>query len=143
MTAARPLPPRRAPGTRPRCDDHGGIVLGWLVKLTLTLTLLGVVLFDFIGVGVGRVTTSDAATQVAVAGQDGFQQRQNAEDAYRTATAAAAAAGATLEAFTVARDGTTTVTLSKPVNTLVLFRLSFTRDLTVARATAVQTPRPS
>lgn len=142
MTAARPHPSRRPPGLRPGGGDRGSIVLGWLVKLTVTLTLVGIVAFDFIAVGVGRVGTSDAARQVALAGQDGYYQRQNVDDAYRVATAAAASAGTTLEGFSVARDGTTRATVSRTVNTLVLFRLSFTRGLTEARATAVQTPRP-
>ena len=48
---------RREPG-----DDRGGIVLGWLTKLTVALGLVGIVLFDAISIGSTMATVSDAGT---------------------------------------------------------------------------------
>ena len=47
--------------------DSGSIVLGWLTKLVVVLLLVGVVLFDFVSVGVARMTASDDANTAAQA----------------------------------------------------------------------------
>lgn len=129
---------RRDPS--PGNGDRGSAVLGWLVKLALGMALVGIVLFDAIAVGVTRVGAGDASRLAADAGQTIFLSDQNVAAARTAATKAAAGVGATLVDFAVAPDGTTTVTVTKPVDTLVLYRLSFTRGLTVARATTEQKP---
>lgn len=139
MTAARPLPSRRHLGPPPGGVDRGSIVLGWLVKLTVALAVLGVLLFDGIAVGVARVSASDAAKVAADAGQQSFFER-GPDGARQAATQAAANAGTTLVSFSVVADGTTEVTVSRTVDTLVFQHLPMTRGLLTARATAVQKP---
>lgn len=47
-----------------RCE-HGGIVLGWLLRVTIFLLVLGVLVFDVFSLAYTNVTTVDDASIVA------------------------------------------------------------------------------
>ena len=132
-------PVRRAPS-----GDAGSMVLGWLVKLAVGLALVGVVAFDLIAVGVARVSTKDSAALVADAAQDvvlsGGDPALVMEQARQLAATTAAEHSVTLEQIAITPDGTVSVTVSRPITTLVLAHVGFARPLTVARSSTVQEP---
>ena len=51
-------------------SDQGGIVLGWLMRVTVVLGLLGVLAFDVFSLAYTNVTTVDDAGIVARSGAD-------------------------------------------------------------------------
>lgn len=50
------------------CGTRGGMILGWLLRITLALLVLGVFVFDVFSLAYTNVTTVDDASIVAEAG---------------------------------------------------------------------------
>jgi hypothetical protein len=120
--------------------DAGGIVIGWMTKLAVVFAIIGVLGFDGIAVGVGHLSTADDAANAAQAGSQTYLSSHNINTALSAATLKV---GETLDAdtFAILPDGTTSVTLTRTVHTLVLYRTSKTAGLAVitARATGKYT----
>lgn len=61
-------------------DDRGDVVLDWLVKVSVTLAILGVIVFDGISAGSLRLRVQDAANSAAFAAATntgrGFTEQQ-------------------------------------------------------------------
>jgi hypothetical protein len=118
-------------------SDAGSIVLGWLTKLVVAGAIFGVVGFDGISVGVAHLTTVDDAGNAVQAASQNFQTTHNLNMAY-------AAAKATINPreelgttdFTIDPDGTTHLTLTNTVHTLLLYRTSQTKGLAVVKVHA-------
>lgn len=123
-----------------RHQDDGGIVLGWLFRVALVLSLLGVAAFDVIAIGVAHVGIEDVASEAAFDAAHVPGPKLDAERAKVAASRVASDADARLDAFTLAADGTATVTVSQDVDTLVVRYLSPLRRFTVTSATASHTP---
>ncbi len=70
-------------------DDRGGIVLGWLTKLTVALALAGIVLFDAISIGSTRATVADDGSYAAHQAADAWAETKDIQLAYAAATSAA------------------------------------------------------
>lgn len=108
------------------CDDRGGIVLGWLTKLTVALALVGIVLFDAISVGSTAATVSDSASYAAHEASATWDQTKDLQQTYATAAAAAAEQNpenvVSTKDFTVDPDGTVHLFVSRTADTLILFR---------------------
>lgn len=121
---------------RASATERGDIVLGWLLKLIVSLAIVGVVLFEAGSVIVARVNADSAATDVAgeAALSVGRTSDQKAiEDAAR---AEAVKHDVTLLGVSVSDDRkSVTVTVEKHAKTLLLHRLSWTRSWTIARTT--------
>ncbi len=75
-------PPARRPGP---ARDGGGIVVGWLAKITVVVGVVGVALFDAISIGVSRLAVEDAGALAA---------REASTDLARTGDLQAATAAA-------------------------------------------------
>ena len=109
--------------------EAGDVVLGWLTKVTIALTLLGVVGYELISLGVTRVNTQELAGEVARAGSEVWQKSRDGQQAYLAGSAVAAEAGATVAPteFTVEADGTVVVTVCREASSLLLHRTTRTR----------------
>ena len=116
----------------PRSSDDGSIVVGWMTKLAITAAIIGTLGFDGISVGLGHLSTSDDANNAAQAASQIFQQSHNLTLAYNAAHAALKPQETISSTdFTVASDGTATVSVTNTVHTLVFFRTSATKAWTV------------
>ncbi len=115
--------------------DRGDIVLGWLLKLLVSLAIVGVVAFEAGAVLVARVNADTAANEVA--NEAAFAGRSGDEQAvHDAASAEAAKQKVKLIEATLSDDGkAVTVTVEKRAKTLFLDRISPTRSWTVARVT--------
>jgi hypothetical protein len=123
--------------------DQGDIVLGWLLKLVISLAIVGLVAFEAGAVLVAHVGADSAANEVAgeasfAAAQGGDQKA--AEVAARTE---AGRQGVRLIGVSVANDGrSVTVVVEKTAKTLLLHRVSFTKSWTVVRVTRSRAVAP-
>jgi hypothetical protein len=124
-------------GSPAEAGDAGTIVIGWITKLVVTFAIIGVLGFDAISVGIGQLATSDDASHAVQAASQNFQTTHNLQAAY-TAAVAAVKPGETIGTadFTIQPDGATSLSLTNTVHTLLLYRTSQTRRLTVITAHA-------
>lgn len=119
--------------------EHGGIVMGWLVKIVLAGALVGVVGFDAAALLSARFGLIDQGETAARAASESWQGLRNIQVAYdaAAATAAQANAGNTVDAatFAVSPDGTVRLQITRQVTTLLLHRVSALRRYTVLHET--------
>lgn len=117
-------PDMRRPSLR-RAD--GGIVLGWLLKVTLVLLIVGVIAYDVVSVAYSRVAASDDARYIALGASEAIvlQRADNAE-AVQMAQERAESRGVPLKPkdITIDPDGTVTVHVSRTADTLVAYHFS-------------------
>ena len=122
--------------------DVGSIVIGWLTKVALVLTILGVAGFDAVSVASANLSTSDDANSAASAAAADFKTSHNA------ASALAAAEGAITNpneqlvkgSLTIAPDGTVTVQVERKVTTVVMNHIGPLKKYTVVNATGEAAP---
>ncbi len=118
-------PPHPAPGR-----DDGGIVLGWLTRITLILAAAGLVLFDAISVGSTTATVADQGTYAAQAASEAWDQTKNVQAAYAAAVAKATEQNpenvVANTGFQIDPDGTVHLVISREARTLLLYRWSRT-----------------
>jgi cytolysin (calcineurin-like family phosphatase) len=119
-------------------DDRGGIVLGWLTRLTVFLAVGGVFLFDAISLGSTKATLADQASFAARSASETWQQTKNVQRTFAEAERAAAEQNAgnhvLVRGFQIDQDGTVHLVLRREASTLVLYRWSKTRAWAKIRA---------
>lgn len=106
-----------------RGSDRGGIVLGWLMRVTVVLVLLGVLAFDVFSLAYTNVTTVDDAGIVARSGADVLMQSPGSYDeAKEESLAQAEDLGVRLRAkdWWVDEQGEVHVTVSRKASSLAL-----------------------
>jgi hypothetical protein len=110
-----------------RDDDSGSIVFGWLTRLTLTLTLLGVVGFEVLSIAVAHVAIEDVGRTAADRALSTYQESGSVEQAYLAADQYASSQGTTLvkKSFEIS-DEAVSFELKKTAPTLLLYRLDAT-----------------
>jgi len=103
--------------------DSGGIVLGWLTRLTLVMVLLGIIGFELLSVVVTRVGIEDIGAIAAYEALDEFRANHNTTAAFSIASAEAESQGATVvkKSFEIS-DDSVTFTLEKTAPSLLLYR---------------------
>ena len=103
-------------------SDRGGIVLGWLTKLAVVLSLVGLVGFDLVSLGASRLRAEDSAQAAAGAAVQAWTGPKDLQAAYDAALAEVLTDGHSIDpaSFTVAPDGTVTLTLSSTAPTLLV-----------------------
>ena len=120
-----------------RSGQRGDIVIGWLVKLIVSIAIVGFVAFEAGAIVVSRVTAESAANDVAneasfVVGRGGAFQ-----DAEEAARIEAARQGVALIKFEVlpgnGGEQIVHVIIQKTAKTVLLQRLSWTKSWTVVR----------
>ena len=126
--------------------ETGGIIGGWLLKVTLPLVLAGVVIVDVGSISVARFGAADEATQAAIAAaetvssKDGLVSPATVVGAYNAASAVTARDGATVsrDDFTVYPDGRVHLTVEKHPYTVICKHVTFLKGYTNVYATVTQ-----
>jgi hypothetical protein len=116
--------------------ESGSIVLGWLTKLIVVLALAGVVFFDFVSVGVARMSASDDANTAAQGAACEWLHSHDVQQAYNAAveTVTSPAERVLVRGFQIDTDGSVHLLLRRDVTTLVAFRISPLKKYTVVTA---------
>jgi hypothetical protein len=124
---ASPCPPTIA-STR----DRGGIVVGWLTKLTVVLALIGIMLFDAISIGTTNANVADQASQAAFMASSTWDQTRDLQATYEAAVSSALEQDpqnvVSTKGFSIDPDGTVHLVMSRDAKTLVLYRWSKTKS---------------
>jgi hypothetical protein len=110
-------------------DDRGDVILGWLIKVSLVLGLLGLSLFDAVSVAVTTMNAQDAAGTAARLGADEWAGSHNLQSAYNAASAFAEEHGASVgpKDFWIDPDGTVHARMVKDATTVLLYRTKATK----------------
>jgi hypothetical protein len=118
------------------------MVLGWLSKLVIVLSVVGVLGLDGFAWASARVGAQDSAERAGRAAVSTWQTTPDLQRAYDAALAEVVASGDVIDApsFTAAPDGAVTLTLHREASTLVLHRIPPLRHLTRLTATVVTRP---
>ena len=124
----------------PTDADRGGIVLGWLTRLTVVLAVGGIFLFDAISIGSTKASVADQGSYAARAASEAWQQTGNIQRTYDAAVAAATEQNPEntvyTKGFTVDSDNTVHLVIGREARTIVLYRWSKTRTWAKVRASA-------
>lgn len=123
--------------------DRGDIVLGWLTKLTVVLAVLGVLGFDAVALGVGRLQAEDRAQEAARAAVRTWKDTSDVQRAYEAALAEVDGVQDSIDpaSFSVGPDGAVTLTVRHTSPTLVIEKVEPVRGW--ATSTATVTGRPA
>jgi hypothetical protein len=104
-------------------SDRGDIVMGWLTKLVVVLAVVAVIGFDGVQIGLSTVQLQDQANDAATAARDSYAQRHDVSAALLAAQNSAKGANSqdvvVPGGFSVARDGSVAVTLTRRIHTAV------------------------
>jgi hypothetical protein len=104
-------------------SDRGDIVLGWLTKVVVVLAVVALLGFDGVQVGLSTVQLQDQANDAATAARDTYAQHHDVAAALRAAQDSARTENSedvvVPGGFVVARDGSVTVQLTRPIHTVV------------------------
>ncbi|MCZ3387271.1 MAG: hypothetical protein LH630_09990 [Actinomycetia bacterium] len=113
--------------TRLRADDSGSIVFGWLGRLTLTLTVLGLLCFEVLSIVVTHVSLDNVGQTAGDRALTIYTQSNDTTSAFLAADQYAASEGAALvkKSFTISENAVS-FELTKTAPTLLLFRLDAT-----------------
>ena len=125
--------------------DRGDIVLGWLTRITVVLALLGLVGFDLVSLGSGRLKAEDRAQAAARAAVQSYADGKDLQRAYEAALdrlTKDGGVGSTIapESFTIAPDGAVTLTVQHTSPTLVVEKVEPIRSWATSSATVTGRP---
>jgi hypothetical protein len=116
--------------------ERGDIILGWLVKLVVSLAIVGVAAFEAGAVVVARVGADSAANDAANEAAFVYARGANVDAAKTAAAEEASRVDARLVDFSVDNEGrAVVVTIAKRAKTLFLHRIGATRSWSEARST--------
>jgi hypothetical protein len=123
-------------------SDTGSIVLGWLVRIALVLSILGVTAFDAIAVASAHLSATDDANSAASAAASAYKNTHNVTSAFSAATDAITSPNETLVAnsLRIAPDGSVTIVLRRTITTLVLHDIGPLKKYTVVTVTGEASP---
>src|SRR3954447_334512 len=123
--------------------ERGDVILGWLTKICVLLAVVGVIGFDTISITSAKLQSTDDANSAASAAYDAWNDSHgNIQTAYNAAAAYADEHGERIppRTFTIASDGTVTLTLIKEVTTVAVHHIGPLRHLQVIRVQGTATP---
>lgn len=126
-------------------NDSGSIVLGWLTKVVIVLSVLGMLAFDGIALVSARFTAADHANAVAIAAADNYRTSRNPVEACQVGQTEAATHGETLdcndpEAFRIEPDGHVVLVIHRTATTLWMHRFGFLKKYTDQTGTGTGVP---
>jgi hypothetical protein len=110
--------------------DRGDVVLGWLTRIAAVLALVGIAVFEAVSIAVTHVNAKDMATNAAFEASDEWFKTGDADRAYHAASAYVVERGGELrpEEFSLAPDGTATVTVRRSATSVLLYRFGATEE---------------
>jgi hypothetical protein len=105
--------------------ERGSVIAGWLAKVVAGLAIAAVVVFDALSIGATHLSAQDDAATAATAGSEAWSSEHSVRVAYDAAAAWASQHDERVPAtgFSVDRDGTVHLRLSKQATTVVLAHL--------------------
>lgn len=131
-------------GSARSARDRGDLVLGWLIKLSVTLGVIGLLLFDGVSVVVAKVGVQDDASLAAREASDAADRGADVQGAYDAAVEALADQGSPsvvqTSTFTIGPDATATVTTTRTASTFFLKHIGLLDEWVQASATATAAP---
>lgn len=117
-----------------RHDERAEIITGWLLRIVLTVAVLGLVIYEVLAVVVSTVALDDTAREVARAARDAYRVEQSVDDATEAAQTVAGVHDA--EVTTIEEDGEDLViTLGRQAPTLLVHRIGPLEDVTQVSVT--------
>jgi hypothetical protein len=121
------------------------MVTGWLTRLVVTLTILGIIAFDGISVAGAHFQASDDADQAAQAAATAYHQPGATEsDAFLAAEKALSSNERLVQgSFQIAADGTVTLSVRRTAKSLLLHLWSATRGWAVVTESGSAEPPSS
>jgi hypothetical protein len=126
----------RGPGS-----DRGDIVLGWLVKITVVLAVLGVIAFDGISIGTTKMSVEDQGDTAARAASETWLRTHDARESLASATQTATEANplnvVVPESFRVDADGTAHFTMEREASTIVAQHIGPLHSICLVDASAI------
>jgi hypothetical protein len=124
--------------------DRGDLVLGWLIKLSVTLGVIGLLLFDGVSIVVAKVGVQDDASFAAREASDAADRGATVQEAYDAAVEALADQGSPsvveTSTFTIGPDSSVTVTTTRTASTFFLKHIGLLDEWVQASATATAAP---
>lgn len=112
-----------------RHDERGEIITGWLLRIVLTVAVLGLVVYEVLAVVVSTVALDDNAREVARAARDAYRVEQSLDDAVEAAQEVADLHDADVTALE--EDGEDLVmSLGQQAPTLLIHRIGPLEDVT-------------
>ncbi len=123
-------------------DDQGGIVLGWLMRVTIVLVVMGVLAFDVFSLAYTNVTTVDDAGIVAGTGaQSLMEDPADPKGARSVSVAQAEELGVRMRSkdWWVDESGEVHVTVSRDAKTLALHYIPQLEKYLTVRAVGTAT----
>ena len=122
--------------------ERGSIVVGWLTKLAVVLSLVGLALFDAVAVGVNHVAASDDANSAAEAAGSAWRAGHDVQAAYAAAVLAVTNDNERVlpRGFTIDPDGTVHLLLRRETHTLVMRYLGPLKKYEVVVTAGTATP---
>lgn len=138
-------PPRAVGGSEPTVvrevrtsGDRGDVIVGWFLKLTIVLLILGVAAFDGLSIATTKLSATDNASAAALAASDSWNADHSGPMAYAAAKSNAQQNNATVitHRFRIDPDGTVHVSVRKTAHTVVVQHLSWLRHWTTQQSTA-------
>ena len=124
-------------------SDNGSIVLGWLTKLALAMSVLGLIGFDGVALVKTNFTAADHAGTAASAGADTYRQTKNVQQAYDAALASVPGDTIDPKTFLVnPATGSVHLTVTEQAVTLWVYRISPLKKYTIVHASAESTSGP-
>lgn len=113
--------------------DRGDIVIGWLTRVIVVLTMCGLMAFDGISVAATAVGTADDADSAAIAARDTWQQTHDVQKAYIAAVDAVADKDESIPpaSFTIDRTGEVNLKVRRQAKTVLMHYFGPLRHLTV------------
>jgi type II secretory pathway component PulJ len=119
-------------------SDTGDIVIGWLTRVVVAISLVGLAAFDAISIGVSRLAVEDTAVQAAREASSELQRTHDILAAHATAVAVATEANALNEVpperFEVLPDGSIRLVVTRDATTFVVHRIGWIADWTQVQA---------
>jgi hypothetical protein len=122
--------------------DEGVIVLGWLTKIVITLSLVGFLAYDGIAIVTANFSTADRANTLASEAADDVKSMKDINKAYAAINSEAAANGDTIapQDFRVASNGQVTLVLHGEATSLWMHHVGPLRRFLQVRATGEGSP---
>ena len=124
-----------------RAPDAGDIVVGWLVKLVVALSVVGVLLFDGVSLGAAELAVTDTAAAAAREARMALSAGATPQAAFDRAQALAEAEDAhnvvPTGSFVVGADESVSLLVRRTPPTLVLHHVPGSERWLVAEATTV------
>lgn len=127
---------------RERLADERGLVMGLIIRLAISLALLGLVGYEVAAVVAAKYDAQSLADAAAVAGRDALEETGSLDQAHRAAvrTVRRESEEARLVSFEVRANGAVSVRVRRPANTLLVQRIGFLEGFAVATADATSSP---